>query len=122
MLIRSKNLRSQTSISNMLIIGDGRTVHVFICFLPLSSSSSSLSLLDAFEPAFGGPRFHKSRGATQVHHAAKSVNQIILSADAIATFLAKKPGRRVKYRRKTEFVAKFVGFLLWLKNLIEFLN
>ena len=78
--------------------------------------------LDAFEPAFGGPRFHKSRGATQVHHAAKSVNQIILSADAIATFLAKNPGRRVKYRTKTQFVAKFIGFHVWLKNLMLTFN
>ena len=58
--------------------------------------------LDAFEPAFGGLWFHKLRGATNVHHARKSVNQSIMSKDAIATFLARVHGRRAHYHKNNK--------------------
>ena len=64
--------------------------------------------VDAFEPASGGLWFQKLRGATQVHHAAKSVKrQCIVPKDTIANFLAHWHGLRVHNSPPT-----FIGFAL----------
>ena len=84
-----------------------------VCWLAIIGSRSNddgrwnnrlgiIVALDAFEPASGGVWFQKLRGATQVHHAAKSVNQCIVPKDAIANFLAQWRGRRAHYHSKTQ--------------------
>lgn len=80
--------------------------------LLLAEDSLTTWLLDAFEPASGGMWFQKLRGATQVHHAPKSVNQSIVPKDAIANFLAQWRGRRAHYHDKNQNSATFLGFAL----------
>jgi hypothetical protein len=80
---------------------------------------SCVYLVDAFEPASGGVWFQKLRGATQVHHAAKSVNQCIVPKDAIAKsriFSHNRRGRRAHYHRNNQISATFVGFALPRRN------
>ena len=69
--------------------------------------------IDGAEPAeCDWPRFHKSRGATHVHHAAKTVNQIIYRKTPICSFSRKKLGRRAHYGRDTIFLLLFYVLLL----------
>ena len=91
-------------------------LYIFLVMLQISI------LLDAFEPASGGVWFQKLRGATQVHHAAKSVNQCIVPKDAIANFSRKWRGRRAHYHQNNENPATFVGFALLRKNLMITFN
>ena len=79
-------------------------------------------VLDAFEPASGGVWFQKLRGATQVHHAPKSVNQSIVPKDAIANFLAQWRGRRAHYHDNNQNSATFIGFALLRQNLMVTFN